>query len=222
MVHLLWHVPTVMIVLLIAGLMMGQRHVGELSVFDLLTGISIGAVAGAGIVDLSLPHLPVLAAILGLAFFHFLITEAKMRWRMIGRLFTFEPTVVIKNGKPIKQNMRRLRVTLPDLLPLMREKDVFDIREVAYGVLEPDGKLTVIKATQPPKSTGLTSAVIIDGQVDSRTLRSFGWSEDQLQNELARRGYDCPGDIFLGTLDEGGDLYLVPTGARPEAPVIFH
>lgn len=210
--QLLWHVPTVMVVLLVAGLLMGQRHVGELSVFDLLTGIAIGAVAGAGIVDPDLPHLPVLASILGLAVLHFGVTWLKMKWQPFGRLATMEPTVVVSRGQPLRAAMQKVRLTLSDLLPLLREKDIFDLREVEYAVLEPDGKITVIRAKTPPVPlpVGLTRAVVLDGRVEESVLRGLGWDPGRLDHELRRLGYADPGAVFLATLDEAGTLHVVP------------
>lgn len=220
--QLLWHIPAVMVILLAAGLLMGQRQVGELSIFDLLVGITIGAVAGAGIVDLDLPFLPVLLSILGLGLLHFAVTVAKMKWKRVGRLLTFEPTVVVKQGRPLRENMRRVRMTLSDLLPLLRDKEIFDLREVEYGVLEPDGKLTVIKAQAKPKPKGLTRAVIVDGSVEPRVLREIGWDESRLRTELQRLGYPNPKEIYLATVDEAGSLYVVPHSAAREQPVILH
>lgn len=220
--NLLWHVPTVMITLLAAGLIMGQRHVGELSVFDLLTGIAIGAVAGAGIVDLEIPHAPVLLAIMGLALFHYVVTVLIKKWPYFGRITTFDPIIVVHKGAPLRSAMRKVRLSLSDLLPLLREKDVFDIREVEYGMLEPDGKLTVVKTKDVSPSKGLPRAVIVDGYVEEKVLNSLGWSKKRLVDELQRLGHPNPDQIFLATLSESGEFYAVPKDPFVSEPKIRH
>lgn len=218
---LLFHVPTIMVTLLAAGLIMGQRHVGELSVFDLLTGITIGAVGGAGIVETDLPQLPVVLVIIALALLHWAVTWLVRKSPWFGRLSTFEPTVVIKDGKPLRTAMGRIQLTLSDLLPLLREQQIFDIRHVKIGVVEPDGKLSVIKqpGSPPPE---WNAAVVVDGQVEEQVLRSLGWDRQRLRNELARRGEPLPEEIFLASLSAAGDLYVVPRGEEPEGPAIKH
>lgn len=216
---LLWHVPTVMIVLLFSGLLMGQRHVGELSVFDLLTGIAIGAVAGAGVVDPTLPHEGVLASMLGLAFLHYVVTWMTTKWGWFGRVTTFEPLVVVRHGQPVRSAMRRVRLALSDLLPLLREKDVFDLREVEYAVLEPDGKVTVLRTDRKPAYKGLPRAVILDGRVDRPVLKNLGWNEGDLKAELQRQGYAGPKQVFLATLDESGTLVVTPPDTEGAGPV---
>jgi len=224
LLQLTWHVPSVMVVLLIAGLMMGQRHVGELSVFDLLTGIAIGAVAGAGIVDLDLPLVPVLASIIGLAVLHFAMTWVMKKWAWFGRITTFEPIVVVKHGQPLRSAMKQVRLSLSDLLPLLREKDVFDLREVEYAVLEPDGKLTVLKVQTPPTKHGLTRAVCLDGKIEVSVLHDLGWDEERLRSELQQRGLPAPEAIFVATMDEGGTLHVVPKGSEVQShgPALQH
>jgi len=220
--NLLWHIPTVMITMLVAGLIMGQRHVGELSVFDLLTGIAIGAVAGAGIVDLEIPHTPVLLTILGLALFHYLVTLLMKKWPYFGRITTFDPLIVVHKGKPLRSQMRKVRLSVSDLLPLLRERDIFDIREVEYAMLEPDGKLTVVKNQEVSPTKGLPRAVIVDGYVEEKVLNSLGWSKERLSEELQRLGHPNSDQIFLATLSESGEFYAVPKDPFVSEPKIRH
>lgn len=219
---ILWHVPVVMAVLLAAGLMMGQRHVGELSVFDLLTGIAIGAVAGAGVVDVDIPVTATATGVLGLAVLHFAVTWLTKRWAGFGRLTTFEPMIVVKQGKPLFGAMRKIRLAVADLLPLLREKEVFDLRQVEYAILETDGKLTVIKSNQPFPMQGLPRAVCVDGVIERGVLRDLGWDEARLRAELARQGQPGPEQIFLAMLDDGGHLYVVPREPGSTGPEIHH
>lgn len=219
---LLWHVPLVMGVLLTAGLIMGQRHVGELSVFDLLTGIAIGAVAGAGIVDTQIPFLPMLVSIFGLAILHFAITWLMKKSAWFGRMVTFEPLVVVRDGKPLREAMRKVRLTLGDLFPLLREKDVFDLREVSYAILEPDGKLTVVKKPVETSAVGLPRVVCADGQVERGVLQSAGWDEGRLRRELSKQGISDLKDTFVATLDDAGNLYALPKAPDGKVPEIQH
>jgi uncharacterized membrane protein YcaP (DUF421 family) len=217
----LGQVPIVMVALLASGLLMGQRAMGDLSLFDLLTGITIGTVAGAGIIDPSVSVLPVVTSMLGLALLDLLVAYVSIKWRRMGRTVTFEPAVVIKHGQPIEPTMRKVRMALADLLPELRKKDVFDLREVEYAIFEPDGTLSVLKAAQAPKPKGLPQAVLVDGSVDEAALQTMGWSEDRLRQELANQGYTDPTQVFIATLDEAGTLYAAPRQV-PGPPPMRH
>jgi uncharacterized membrane protein YcaP (DUF421 family) len=220
LVKVLWHVPAVMLVLLFAGLVMGQRQVGELSVFDLLVGMAMGAVAGAGIVEAHVSHWYVLAAILALGFLHLGVSWAIMKSRWFARLTTFEPLVVVRQGVPLRAAMTKVRLTVADLMTLLRQRDVFDLRDVAYAILETDGQLSVVKTTPRPSQPTLPRAVVVDGQVEVRTLGDLGWNEERLQRELSRLGFAETKSVFVATLDETGQLYVVANAHQPTGPMI--
>lgn len=186
---------------------------------DLLTGIAIGAVDGAGVVDPTWPHAGVLLSTLGLAFLHYVVTWLTTKWGWFGRVTTFEPLVVVRHGQPIRSATGRVRLSLPDLLPLLREKDVFDLREVEYAVLEPDGNVTVLKADKKPAFKGLPRAVVLDGKVDRVVLKSLGWKESDLKADLQRQGFQSARDIFLATLDDGGTLHVTPADTDRAGPL---
>lgn len=69
-----------------------------------------------------------------------------MRSRKIRKWFAGKPTVVIENGKILEQNLRKIQFTLDTLSQELREKDIFDIEEVQYAILELNGKLSVLKS----------------------------------------------------------------------------
>jgi uncharacterized membrane protein YcaP (DUF421 family) len=221
-IDMMWHIPTVMATLLAAGLLMGQRHVGELSVFDLLTGIAIGAVGGAGIVAQDAPHLGILLAIMGLALLHFLVTWGTTKWAWFGRKITFEPLIVVRKGQPVKAAMGKVRMAMGDLLPLLRERDIFDLREVEYAILEPDGKVTVIRTEDPQAKKGLPRAVIVDGKIDRQVLEDTGWDERRLREGLLGLGHSDPAVVFLATIDDANELVAFPRDLADEGPAIHH
>jgi uncharacterized membrane protein YcaP (DUF421 family) len=62
--------------------------------------------------------------------------------------------VVVRDGRPVKETLRRERLDIEELLGATRAQGIGDLREVAVGLLEPDGKFSFIKADrsedQPP------------------------------------------------------------------------
>lgn len=217
----LWRAALMMATLLAAGLMMGQRKMGDLSLFDMLTGITIGTVAGAGIIDTHFHPLQIIIAIMSLALLDTAISWAMVRWRAFGRAITFEPIVVVRHGQPVVSAMRRTRLAVADLLPELRKKDIFDLREVEYAIFEPDGSISVMKAPQAPKPKGLPQVVVVDGAVDEMALRQCGWDAARLEAELTRQGHPSPAGVFVATLDEAGTLVAAPRHT-PDGPTLHH
>ncbi|HWI64900.1 MAG TPA: DUF421 domain-containing protein [Symbiobacteriaceae bacterium] len=215
----LGRVTLVMLTLLVAGLIMGQRKMGDLSLFDMLTGITIGAVAGASIAETRFRPILMVVSIIGLAALDFAVSWLMLRWRPFGRAVTFEPIVVIRKGKPVEAAMRRVRLAVADLLPELRKKEIFDLRAVEYAIFEPDGSLSILKAPDAPKPHGLPQAVVVDGAVDEKALHVLGWDRQRLCAELEQQGINSPEGVFLATLDESGALFAAPKEVTPGPPM---
>ncbi|MFZ5639274.1 MAG: DUF421 domain-containing protein [Bacillota bacterium] len=67
---------------------------------------------------------------------------------LLRKLLEGEPLIIVQNGKIFEKNMRKIRYNIDDLLMQLREKDVFDLSEVEFAIIEPHGKLSVLKKSQ--------------------------------------------------------------------------
>lgn len=219
----IYRMITVIMIFLLVALMMGKRHIGELSVFDLIIAVTLGAVAGADLADPKVPHGPTLFAIAGLGLIHIFLSRVVLKSRLAGKWLSFDPTIVIENGVILERNLEKLRYTVDELLTHLREKEVFDIGEVEFAILEPSGALSVQKKSQyrsvklkdldlDSEYEGLSTAVVLEGKISLEGLRAVGLSEEWLQDRLRERGYEVS-DVFLAILNTKGELYVSPLGA---------
>ena len=206
---------------LIVALLMGKRHIAELSVFDFIIAITLGAVAGADLADPAVPHGPTFLTIIGLGLIHYFLSKLILKNRKVAHWLTFDPTVVMQNGVILKKNLAKLRYSVDELLTHLREKGVFDLQEVEFAVLEPTGVLSVLKKSQYQPATakdlkiatpykGLSTPVILEGKVYYEGLASLNLSEEWLRKKIQEKGYHEPEDVFLGVLNTQGELYLSP------------
>jgi len=129
---------------LIAVRLMGKRALGQLSLFDLVVMVGIGDI----IVLVGLERqveivegLIMLGILGGLELFLSLLT---FRWRWFARLVEGQPTVLVRDGKPIRRNMLREHISLRDLQQELRKKGLEEPDEAKEVVLEACGKISVI------------------------------------------------------------------------------
>src|SRR5690606_16647276 len=80
------------------------------------------------------------------------------------KLLEGDPVIVIRDGKILENNLRKSRFNVDQILQLLREKDVFDVSQVQFAILENDGSLSVMRKpehqqltpkslSQPPKKS---------------------------------------------------------------------
>ncbi|MFQ9127090.1 MAG: DUF421 domain-containing protein [Butyricicoccaceae bacterium] len=111
-----------------------------------------------------------------------LLSILSLKSRFFRRLLNGQPAIIIRKGQlDLVQKLRQLRLTTEDLVVALRKQSVASVSDVKYGVIEPDGSLTIVLYPQQqpvtaemlslsPKDTGLPLVVISDGQLVERSL----------------------------------------------------
>ncbi len=218
----LFRIITIMPLLVFVTIyIMGKRPIGELPVFDFLTVVTMGAVVGADIAEPDIAHGPTVFAIIALALFQYFVSNWIIKNRRFGRLITFEPTLIMENGKILVKNLKGIRYSIDEVLMLLREKDIFDFDEVQYAVIESNGKLTVLKKAElmptTPKDLNLQvkpkelpMVVIIEGKLDHHSITRLSLTEEKVIAMTRELGYVSIADIFLATYTAEKGLIVSP------------
>lgn len=218
-------------VMLIIWLRIGQRQVGELSPADLIITIMVGSVAGTAIADPKVDLGGTLITIALLTVIQVLLQWFFIKYRAACRKVHYDPLVMIENGQFIKENLRKARLPVETLLHLLRDKDVFDITEVELAILEPSGKLSVLKKAQcqpitpeqlnlQVKPNSILVPVIVEGEIQDSVLRAFGFSQEQIE-EFRQEYSEHLEDIFVVCMDRDHKFHVIredvhETGVFPQ------
>ena len=206
---------------LIVMRLMGKREIGKLSVFDLVVSIMIADLA---VISIENGDRPMVHGILPMA--TLLVTQIGLSYlslksRTIRHLVDGKPAMLIKNGRIQEREMARNRYNLDDLMAQLREKNINNVADVEFAILETSGKLSVFPKEEkkavskedlfPPEEiepTGIPVYLIVEGRVLEDGLRRIGRDRRWLEQEVRRRGYRGVEEIFLATMDGRGRLHL--------------
>ncbi|WP_143414433.1 DUF421 domain-containing protein [Halobacillus massiliensis] len=233
-VKVLGRIATILPLLLAIGLYMGKRSMGELPVFDFLVVLVLGSVVGADIADPKINHIHTVIAMIAIAILHRLITYLKLNSPRFGRMITFQPTVVIYNGRFVDKNMKKVKFSIDNIIQLLREKNIFTVKDVEIAVVEANGrisaKLKTGKEWVTKEEFGLRPVqgeydipVILDGYVQVDLLNRMGRDENWLRQQLAKDNITNFQDIFYAALTPGGTfLYSQRDGKSSQIPPIDH
>ncbi|MGG4034414.1 DUF421 domain-containing protein [Paenibacillus cisolokensis] len=198
--------------------LLGKRQVSQLSLFEYITGITIGSLAAYVSLDLEanwylgLISMVVWTAIsLGIEFLQ--IKSKKSRDFIDGKA-----TILIKDGKILEDNLKKERLTADELLEQLRKKNVFKTADVEFAIMEPSGDISVMltRENQPltPSHLGIKvgpeqepQAVIMDGKILDEPLSTIGLNRAWLRSELEKLGVALE-NVYLGQVDSYGQLYV--------------
>ncbi|MBI6871495.1 DUF421 domain-containing protein [Clostridium aciditolerans] len=205
--------------LLIFARILGKQQISQLTFFDYVLGITIGSTASTLTTDLTSSAWAHWVGLLTWAVICFAMQLSTIKSKTISSYIDGEPTIVVMNGKIMEDAMKKMRFRLSDLLEQLRTKDVFDLKEVQFAVLEKDGQLSVLKKPEylpvTPKDMnlytgpgGLTITLIYDGTIIPKNLKVINKDKEWLTDELRKKGINDVEDVFMAAIDKSNSLYI--------------
>jgi uncharacterized membrane protein YcaP (DUF421 family) len=123
----------------------GKRSISNLAPFDLAMVIMVGEVAAIPVADLSVDLLHGALPILLIGGLHVLMTTINLYSKSFEELTEGHPTLLVKDGKVLKQNLIRERVSMADLMTALRHKEVRELDHVQEAWMEHAGGVSVIR-----------------------------------------------------------------------------
>lgn len=198
---------TIIIYFLVALIfrIMGKREVGQLGTFDLVVFILIAELVAISIENKNNFFLNLIPVLI-LVFLQVVISKLSLKSVKFRKIVDGIPTIIIKKGVIDFKNMVEQRYSLDDLLLQLREKDVSDINEVDYAILEINGKLSVFKKKDNKNNT-FPLPIIVDGKVNFDNLYSIKKSNNWLLNTLFSRNIKVE-DVFY-SFYQNNELYII-------------
>ena len=207
------------VVLIATMRLMGKRQLGELEISELVTTLLISEIASLPIGD---PNIPIMHAVIPLVTIltlEMLLSVILLKCPKLKNLASARPTVLIRHGKLDQKEMRRIRITIDELISEVRQSGIASLEDVDYAILEQNGKLSIIPKRQaaPPtaqdlnillKESGITHALIEDGEINDYNLRLLGYTRDMLHVQLLKEGKKACDIFFLG-VNDSGEFYRI-------------
>ncbi len=207
-----------LVTLFLVTKMLGKKQVSQLSLFDYVIGISIGNFAAEMTVNLDSNILHGTIAVIIFGLIAYIISIGTMKSIILRRFFSGMPTLIIEDGKFLKEGLKKVKYDINDFLEQAREQGYFDISEIAYAVMESSGKISIMPKSEysavinkdmkiKKEKASMPASIIIDGNIMEENLKKYGktrkWLEQQLKNK-----HKTVESIFLATIDKNDNLVL--------------
>ena len=202
------------LVLILSIRLMGKRQIGQMEASEFVVTMLVANLAAIPMQDGAIPLYSGLVPILTVLGAELVLSGLILRSVAVRRFFCGKPVILIDNGKILSENLRATRVTLDELTGHLREKDVLDVSQVQYAILETDGNLSVFPFPQfrpasarevgiHPKKQYLPVTIIEDGYVSQENLQKAGKDATWMEKILREHGAEAKETLLL-TVDGGG------------------
>lgn len=203
----LWRASIGFAALLVIARLLGVKLLGQMTFFTYITGIAMGNMASEFVIHPDIAATRGISGIAGWGALTFIVEYISLKSGKARVLLDSEPSIVIKKGVIQRKTLSKLRLNMDDLLMLLRNSDIFSIREVHYAILEPNGQISVMKK-EPDPGKYLPTELIVDGRIVASTIKELGLTESWLHDQLRKLGYKSFKEVFFAELQSDGSVYV--------------
>jgi uncharacterized membrane protein YcaP (DUF421 family) len=198
---------------------MGKRQLGELDVGELVITILLSEIASLPITNPEKTLLDAVIPMSTLAILEILTSALILKLPIVKKLLSSKPSVIIAHGQIDKKAMKKVRISLEDMISQIRQNGIFDLDEVDYAILEENGKMSIIPKAgyrQPDRvdlgiitdDSGVMHILISDGTINSHGLDILNKDKKWLLSTLGNHSLR-PCDVFCMTCNDAGKLYII-------------
>ncbi len=205
--------------------LMGKRQIGDMQPNELVITLLISEIAAIPLQDPARPVLDGVIAIFVLVILEILMSVLTMKSLWFKKLMNGKSAVIIQNGVIDQKAMRDVRMTVLDLMELLRGQNVFDLSTVAFAVLEVNGDLSVLlKSSEKALTAGDVNAqkdpaelplpVVSDGRIVKENLSALKLNEEDLRDALKNEDVSLD-EVFIMTMDQNRHTKTIRKGTNP-------
>ena len=200
---------------------LGKKQISELNIFDYIIGLTLGNVAAEMTVNEEITIINGILAMSVYGIFSLLVTFLTSKSIIARRFITGAPVVIISDGKISREQLKKCKIDINDLLQDARESGYFDISEINYAIMEASGKISFLPKSKYHPVTpsdmnlkvdrnSLCANLVLDGNIMENNLKEIGHDKSWLIKRLKKEGYEDIDKLLLVTCDskEKLNIYL--------------
>lgn len=216
---------------LILSKLIGIKIISQMNFFDFIMGVSVGSMIAKIVIDKDHVVFSGITALLMFTALTIATSYLNLKSYTARRMMNAKTLILIENGRIIDKNVRKLKITVNELMMKLREKDVFNLEDVQFAIMERNGQLSVlIKANKKPvtpydmelnvKNSSLLNDIIIDGKIIDKNLKIAGIDKKWLQSEIKKKNINKIEDIFYAGVDKNKKIIISekhPNNFNPES-----
>jgi uncharacterized membrane protein YcaP (DUF421 family) len=131
---------------------MGKRELAQMTPFELIVLVVLGDLIQQGVTHNDFSLTGAILAIGTMAFWALSLSWVTFLSPKAEVMLDGEPRVIVRDGEIVRENLHRDRLTRNEILSEMRLAGIARLSDVAWAILEPQGKMSFIKRENNPAS----------------------------------------------------------------------
>lgn len=204
-------------VLFLADKSLGFRQPGIVTPYNFLVAAGISHIAASRMVQPQSRPIDAIAIIIVYILIILLISYSYLK---VSPYFASKrQLVLVEKGVVRKENLRKSLITIDNLFSIMRQRNIFELKNVDYLIAEPNGDYSVAKNSRvlpvtkstmkiPAATKELSRIIIYEGILDKKSLEDSGLGLDWVQQQLQMNNVSDISEVYIGLLTPDRQLYI--------------
>ena len=201
---------------------MGKRQIGELQPAEFVVTMLVSEIASIPMQDNTIPILNSISALFVLVAYEVITSAVSLKSYKFRAFMQGHPIIVIRDGVIDIKALKKMRMSVNDLMGALRQKDVFEISQVSYAIFETNGQISVLLKPENmnatagdlnlrPQDEGMPFAVICDGTVIEDAVEQSGIERSKIKSAVSSAGMEIS-EVLIMTVTSHGKTYIVRKG----------
>ncbi len=218
MTHLIRTIILYLFVVVVMRLM-GKRQIGQLQPYELAVAIMISELATVPMQETGMPVINGLVPILTILSMQLIFSYVSMKSITIRKLISGKPLVMIEKGRILEDNMRKELYTINELAEQLRIKDISNISDVEYAILETNGQLSIIPKVKkrsvtcgdlniPGEYESYPYYLVIDGKILPDNFSKANIAKEDFLNYLKTKSIKSEEDLLFASIDHKNKIFM--------------
>ncbi len=203
----------IVFVVLIAGVrLMGKRTIGELQPYEFVITLAVADLACTPMQDVSVPLLYGIVPILVLFVVHYLLTLLTTKSMLFRKFLNGKPFIVIDGDGINSECLTKLNLSVNDLLSLIRQQGYFSIPEISFGIIETNGKLSLLKNENAEAPSSIPTTLVVEGKIIDENAEKMNIDTQKIKNILREQSLSIKDTVLMTA--ESGKVFIQPKRAK--------
>lgn len=205
-------------ILVLASLrIMGKREIGQLQPFELAVTIMIADLASVPMQDIGIPLIQGIVPILAILAGQLFLAYINIKSGIVRKIMCGKPTVLIRKGKLLEEELKKQKYTLDELLEQIRVGGYPNIDTIEYAILETSGQISIIPKPESLNVTigdmnlqtqyrGYSRPLVVDGAYIDKNIKDMGYERNWVDKKLKENNTKLE-ETFILVSDENGTVF---------------
>jgi uncharacterized membrane protein YcaP (DUF421 family) len=209
---------TAFIILWIFVHILGKRTIFQKTYHLFIATITMGTIAGNLTFNYKISFLYFVLSFVIMGSIIFTLNILSVKSQRFRERIAGKPVTLIHQGKILEESLQKIGFSIDMLKQALRGKDIFNMDEVEWAILEVNGSLSVLKKAEyqsitrkdlnmNPAPYKVPVELIMDGEILSDKLTNSPYSEEWLKAELKKRNTQVS-EVAYAVVGTKGNLYI--------------